>query len=74
MKAECFAVNANISVKEATAIIAYLKKPSTKKWLKAFQEFELSPSSRTCVYDGCLNLMRSPPAGLWADGSSMKEN
>ena len=66
-----FAVRASVSEKEANAILDYLKRPSVKKWLKRFQEFELSPSSRTMAYSDCLFLMRDPPAGRWADGSLM---
>lgn len=72
MSPEEFAARAAISVKEAKAVMAYLRKPQTKLWLKAFLEFELSPASRVSVYADCLFLMRDPPAGMWVDGSPMR--
>lgn len=60
------------SESEAKAWIEYLAHPDVQAELKRFREYFESPEYRTSAYEGCLNLMRDPPAGMWADGSPMR--
>ena len=59
-----------VPLKEVIAMKKHLARKDVQRELKAFREFELSPQSRTMAYSGCLNLMRDPPKGVWADGST----